>query len=623
MRSTFLSALRELMKRKRTTRCAFTALFFVLTAFPVKSQIDQEIDWYAKSRRILDSLCGEKYIPLKTSIYHRKRKPNDNELMRSAIETCEKARKQAGSKKRKKAAELSVTLGDLYYDQMELPKAEASYLKALRGFKKLNLIRGRAISEYKLGLVYKETGELDKAIRLFVKVYDYFDREDELSVMANLEYNMGAINWRLEHPEKATSHFEKCYEIAEKAKDTFYMSSGLEGIASVHASRGDRRKSLEYYIQAKNLCTQSGDQLSLVGILFNIGVMYRELGNHAVALDYFLLSLENAEAANDSFNKCLVLTEIAKIKMNQGSYAESEQYSLEAFRMAGKMENLDFISRASQGLSTLYEKMGKHNKALSYYKKSINAENEILNRKSLEALADSEMKYKAYKAESDKKQTEYKLKSNKEILALTKRLNSQANYKVYALTITVVSAIVLLIFGIVYHRLRNAKRDLGEKHTQLCHQEEKRQLEKDLESQKREAMDMASMLTYKNEFIDKVVQQIGHLLSVTNPDEIKSKLVELRFELVRHKKSSSEFNRIAENIERGQHEFYEKMRAINPSISKKELLIASLVKLEVETKEIAGILGVSGKSIRMYKYRLKKKLALDEETDLREFIQSL
>lgn len=197
------------------------------------------------------------------------------------------------------------------------------------------------------------------------------------------------------------------------------------------------------------------------------------------------------------------------------------------------------------------------------------------------------------------------------------------NYCIHGLAMAVVILVLLLIFGSIMYRSKTFKNAAKEKQTQLVHNEQRQQLESDLESRRREVMDMAALITYKNQFINRIAKIIDGMLEERHLDKLKSSLVELKFELSKHKKSTREQDLIFENIETLQRRFYEKITAINADVTKKELLIASLIKLNIDTREMARILGVTEKSVRTYKYRLKKKLGLGENMDLSNYIRNL
>ena len=59
-----------------------------------------------------------------------------------------------------------------------------------------------------------------------------------------------------------------------------------------------------------------------------------------------------------------------------------------------------------------------------------------------------------------------------------------------------------------------------------------------------------------------------------------------------------------------------------PQLSLGEIRLASLIKMKLTNQEIATILNIEAKSVRMNKYRFKRKLGLEEQQDLFEFINT-
>ena len=69
--------------------------------------------------------------------------------------------------------------------------------------------------------------------------------------------------------------------------------------------------------------------------------------------------------------------------------------------------------------------------------------------------------------------------------------------------------------------------------------------------------------------------------------------------------------------------FYNQLKTTYPDLSEKELRNLSLIKLGMNSEEIAQMLGVKSKSLRQMRYRTKKKMKLDEELDLVGYLDSL
>ena len=69
--------------------------------------------------------------------------------------------------------------------------------------------------------------------------------------------------------------------------------------------------------------------------------------------------------------------------------------------------------------------------------------------------------------------------------------------------------------------------------------------------------------------------------------------------------------------------FYLRLKEISPDISPNDLKICALIKLNLSIKEMAVILSISPDSVKTARYRLRKKLSLQTEDNLTDFILSL
>lgn len=69
--------------------------------------------------------------------------------------------------------------------------------------------------------------------------------------------------------------------------------------------------------------------------------------------------------------------------------------------------------------------------------------------------------------------------------------------------------------------------------------------------------------------------------------------------------------------------FFASVRYHFPEITVGEIRLAALIKLNLNTKEAASMLGISSESVRKSRYRLKKKLQIDEDGSLEGFIQKI
>ena len=81
-----------------------------------------------------------------------------------------------------------------------------------------------------------------------------------------------------------------------------------------------------------------------------------------------------------------------------------------------------------------------------------------------------------------------------------------------------------------------------------------------------------------------------------------------------------DFKTAFESIE---SEFFTKLTKINPKLTSLDLKHCAYIRMNLDNYEVSKILNVEMKSLQMTRYRLKKKLNLNENIQLREFILSV
>jgi DNA-binding CsgD family transcriptional regulator len=70
-------------------------------------------------------------------------------------------------------------------------------------------------------------------------------------------------------------------------------------------------------------------------------------------------------------------------------------------------------------------------------------------------------------------------------------------------------------------------------------------------------------------------------------------------------------------------QFWERVTKIYPDLSSYELKLVALLRMNLSTKEIADVLGISPQSANTSRYRLRKKLRLQPNQDLEAFVRTL
>ena len=77
------------------------------------------------------------------------------------------------------------------------------------------------------------------------------------------------------------------------------------------------------------------------------------------------------------------------------------------------------------------------------------------------------------------------------------------------------------------------------------------------------------------------------------------------------------------NFERVHDDFFQELKTYFPDLTSKELRLCALVKMNLTNKEIAPILNISLRGVETARYRLRKRLSLDHEENMVEFLEKL
>ena len=137
----------------------------------------------------------------------------------------------------------------------------------------------------------------------------------------------------------------------------------------------------------------------------------------------------------------------------------------------------------------------------------------------------------------------------------------------------------------------------------------------DLEYKESQLSALTLQMLQKNELMQELKEKLDGTSSQNNND-----LAKILSKGMNHDKEWQNFNTHFESINKN---FYDKLKQNYPDISPNDLKICALIKLNLSIKEMAAILNISPDSVKTARYRLRKKLQLNSEDNLTDFIFNL
>lgn len=153
------------------------------------------------------------------------------------------------------------------------------------------------------------------------------------------------------------------------------------------------------------------------------------------------------------------------------------------------------------------------------------------------------------------------------------------------------------------------------------------ELERELDDKKRKLITMEVESSKVGKNVEGIVREIVkniNILKSENPDSavIRNlrKLEKSLNEISHEEDNWGEFKKVFESTH---PEFFSQLVKLNPKLTALDLKHCAYIKMNIDNFELANILGVEMKSIQMTRYRLKKKLKLDPDVSLREYVLSV
>jgi DNA-binding CsgD family transcriptional regulator len=186
--------------------------------------------------------------------------------------------------------------------------------------------------------------------------------------------------------------------------------------------------------------------------------------------------------------------------------------------------------------------------------------------------------------------------------------------------------LLLIGLGLVYyeylqHRWKKAQKKIEYEHEKELSKMENRLLQEQVKSQTDELSRVTKTMLYKNKLMNKLDTEIAKL--TLNKIIPSTELRGLKHIVEKNKNPEEEWKMFEMSFNKTHDNYLVKLSTQFPGLTTSDLKLAAYIRMNISSKEIAALLNISLKSIEMARYRLRKKLGLDHEQNLTEFLMGL
>ncbi len=154
-------------------------------------------------------------------------------------------------------------------------------------------------------------------------------------------------------------------------------------------------------------------------------------------------------------------------------------------------------------------------------------------------------------------------------------------------------------------------------------QESNNLLSERIEALNREFGVMAMALTEQKLFLDEMATKLEELKDQITDENQLLKVQHIRA-LVQQKMSFTKEKKVFYfNAGHTNRAFFEALDKKYPGLNPQEKRLALLIRIGLSNKELLTMLNITPKSVEVVRYRLKKRLGLDKDFNLNQFIENL
>ncbi len=547
---------------------------------------------------------------------------------------------------KEKLGETANNLSQAYYGLYYLDSADKYVDIAMDYYEKTDEERLLTRVKVAKASILNQKGQKNEALTIYLDAISVFDRLNTINNLVDATHRASSLLFELDRLNEAMAMAKRTYDISLEHKKDNYAAYALNSMALVLKKQGDLAKAIEFSNQALEIYKAKEMNFEVMSTLNNIGLIQKSQGEFMKAVHTFKEALELLKKLDYTHGEIIILTNLADTYNGIGKYKNAEVEQRRALELANKISDNSTKAVINTNLGRSLLKQGYLNQAKQFYKEGLRLSQEI---RSLEKQKDAhDLGIEIFKKEGNlsmvisemqnskmindsifslekakqinELQTQYETeKKDAEIVVLAKTAELERTKKVAFLVGLIM--LFLLASGIVYSLIQKRKKDQIIYAQERAIEEEKlRNTQLALESKQKELSSKMVQLAHKNEFLSNLEKEIDSLKSEVGStvEKASGRISRMIRRDIVNDKQWEQFSEEFSSVHQG---FLDALVRQFGSFSRSEIRLISLLKMNLTSKEISDVLGISDEGIRKARYRLRKKLNLSD-TELQGYLLS-
>ncbi|WP_188439300.1 tetratricopeptide repeat protein [Planktosalinus lacus] len=490
----------------------------------------------------------------------------------------------------------------------ELDSSEYYFKQAVSWFDKGGDLENKSGSLGSLGNNYRRKGDFENAAASTIHALRLKDTLGLEEIFKAKDYlSLGNINSEVRNFQASNEYFFNAISIYEAEGNQQFVAHLNTNIGMNYNHLKDFDRAEEYLLKAIAFYEENNLDYYLMSAYNALANVYKNTDKTVLAIEYFKQVLSLSEQLNATELKAIATLNLGVMSQKTGNYRQAESYLLEALELNKETGSLYTLSSNYDILANVYTDLNDFENAYQYSRLYQNLNDSISGIETKAAIKELEKKY-----ETERKEAELALQEE-EIKNLNQEIEiSNLNKTLYGIGLISMISIAGLILLVYRQRI---------KRNRLAYEKQQAIYKQELDFKQRELASQTLQILQKNTFINEFDQRIHHV--VKNPEATEKELRRLKQLIKTHMAEEKDWEVFKTYFTEVHQDFEQNLKNKAPTVTEKEVRLASFLRMNLNTKEIATILNVLPDTILKSKYRLKKKLQLPSEEDLISFIKSV
>jgi len=529
-------------------------------------------------------------------------------------------------------------VGICQYADRDAEGALATFRAALPGYRKLKDQIGESKALQNVGMALRQLGQNEAALEAFR------DAERLARVVGDQPYlmtvltNIGSTYSFLSRPKESLLYFSECLTLAERLDDAGMRARITGNIADVYIGIGDVETAIEWSQRSLDLHRINKDAMGVGLTLSNLGRVYQRIGDLDAALAVMSEALTVMATLRDDHARARVMVVLATILLKKKRYAQAQAIAEEALDIFTAAHDTEREVRCRITLAELAAIAGHTDQARKQFaaaaKRMSTVDNVSLEIEIAQHQADLFFREGAHDT------------AIKTLAGAVRKPSAQAMHGLRADVFRRISEMYAAQGewkqALEHERKasdaqRAADNDLRAQHSQAlqlrfdmvreARERERVQSANDrlafqLESKERELNANALAIAQKNELLTDLASDLRAAVKA-DPDERSARIKEVLRKIDMHRRTGEDWKNFSEQLADVHDAFLKALTSRHTNLTATEVKLASLLKLNLSSKEIAEVLSIGVSTVEVYRANLRKKLELPSGTSLTTFMQTI